>query len=306
MLHEDLIQVDIGRHDTGVVGNKDKTSISFTINKNPDIAVPEEGYFYIDGIRGNAAYETFYYTEGDLIPAFIEGTKDISDGVTLGKDDNELVFLVDGELKTIDLSKLEKGKKYSAAEIVQAITDEFDAQNLPLAVSLGRKGNLRISYKRMGLHRIEQVTGSARNELFFIEHAAKRTSNERDIRVSSFEGDRLSVYSPRFSTSLLGINSICISTVKNAEKATNRLKEAIRKVSDMRSTFGAIQNRFEHTVNNNLNKHENLQAAESRIRDADISKEMVDFSNLSIIQQAGQAVLAQANQSRNAMLALLG
>ena len=306
VLHEDLIQVDIGRHDTGVVGNKDKTSISFTINKNPDIAVPEEGYFYIDGIRGNAAYETFYYTEGDLIPAFIEGTKDISDGVTLGKDDNELVFLVDGELKTIDLSKLEKGKKYSAAEIVQAITDEFDAQNLPLAVSLGRKGNLRISYKRMGLHRIEQVTGSARNELFFIEHAAKRTSNERDIRVSSFEGDRLSVYSPRFSTSLLGINSICISTVKNAEKATNRLKEAIRKVSDMRSTFGAIQNRFEHTVNNNLNKHENLQAAESRIRDADISKEMVDFSNLSIIQQAGQAVLAQANQSRNAMLALLG
>lgn len=306
VLHEDLIKVGIGKHQTGVAGNKDNVSISFTINRDPDVAVPEEGYFYIDGIRGNAAYETFYYTEGDLIPAFIEGTKDIRDGVTLGKDDNELVFLVDGEMKTVKLSALKKGIKYSAAEIVQAITDEFDAQKLPLAVSLGRKGNLRISYKRMGLHRIEQVTGSARNKLFFEEHSAKRMSKERDIRVSSFEGDRLSVYSPRFSTAMLGINSICISTIKNAEKATNRLKEAIRKVSDMRSTFGAIQNRFEHTVNNNLNKHENLQAAESRIRDADISKEMMDFSNLSIIQQAGQAVLAQANQSRNAMLTLLG
>lgn len=186
------------------------------------------------------------------------------------------------------------------------LADSFKDQGVPLGVELTKKGNLKVSFTRMGNHTIEKVTGSARNELFFIEHAAKRTSNERDIRVSSFEGDRLSVYSPRFSTSLLGINSICISTVKNAEKATNRLKEAIRKVSDMRSTFGAIQNRFEHTVNNNLNKHENLQAAESRIRDADISKEMVDFSNLSIIQQAGQAVLAQANQSRNAMLALLG
>lgn len=305
-LHEDLIEVDIGRHDTGIVGNKDKVSLSFTITKNEDIATPVEGYFYIDGIRGNAAYETFYYTEGELIPAFIEGTKDISNGVTLGDDDKELVFLVDGEMKTVDLSALTKGKHYSAREIVDAITAEFEKQKLPLAVSISQKGNLRISYKRMGAHRIEQVTGSAREELFFQESSANRLNKERDIRVSSFEGDRLSVYSPRFSTAMLGVNSICISTVKNAEKATNRLKAAIQKVSDMRSTFGAIQNRFEHTVNNNLNKHENLQAAESRIRDADMSNEMVDFSNLSIIQQAGQAILAQANQSRQGMLSLLG
>lgn len=304
-LHEDLIEVDIGRHNTGVVGNKDKTSISFTLTKNPDVATPVEGYFYIDGIRGNAAYETFYYTEGDLIPAYIEGTKDITKGVTLGENDNELVFMVDGEMKTIDLSKLEKGKKYSAKEIIETITKEFEAQKLPLAVSLSRRGTIRISYTRMGLHRIEQVTGSARNELFFLESSAKRLNKERGIRVSSNEGDRIEVYSPRFSTCMLGINSICVSTVKNAEKATNRLKEAITKVSEMRNTFGAIQNRIEHTINNNRNKEENTQAAESRIRDADISNEMVEFSNLSIIQQAGQAILAQANQSRQGMLSLL-
>ncbi len=305
VLHDNLIEADIGRHDTQVIGNKDAVSMSFTITHNPDIATPVEGYFYIDGIRGNAAYETFYYTEGELIPAYIEGTKDISGGVVLGEHDNELVLLVDGEIKKVDLSKLEKGKTISAAEIINTITEQFKDQGLPLAVALGKKGNLRISFDRMGNHTIEQVTGSAREELFFEEHAAKRPSREREIRISSFEGDRLSVYSPRFSTTMLGINSCCISTVKYAEKATNRLKEAIKKVADMRSTFGAIQNRFEHTVNNNLNKHENLQAAESRIRDADISDEMVEFSNLNIIQQAGQAVLAQANQSRNAMLSLL-
>lgn len=210
-------------------------------------------------------------------------------------------------MKSVDLSGLPKGKTISADEIIRTITKSFENENppLPLAVSLGRKGNLRISFKRMGLHRIEQVTGSARDKLFFLESTKKRLPNEREIRVSSNEGDRIEVYSPRFSTTMLGINSICVSTVKNAEKATNRLKEAIKKVSDMRNTFGAIQNRIEHTINNNRNKEENTQAAESRIRDADVSTEMVEFSNLSIIQQAGQAVLAQANQSRNAMLSLL-
>lgn len=305
-LHEGLIEVDIGRHDTGVWGNKDKVSISFTMTKNPDIATPVEGYFYIDGIRGNAAYETFYYTEGELIPAYITGTKDISKGVVLGEDDNELLFLVDGEIQKIDLSMLEKGRRYSAEEIVQTITDQFEEQGLHLAASITQRGALKISYDRMGLHTIEQVTGSARNELFFEEHSAKRLNRDRQIRVSSNEGDWIEVYSPRFSTAMLNINSICISTIENAEKATNRLKEALKMVSDMRSTFGAQQNRIEHTINNNRNKEENTQAAESRIRDADISNEMVEFSNLSIIQQAGQAVLAQANQSRNLLLSLLG
>lgn len=304
-LHEDMINVDIGRHQTDIWGNMDDVSLSFTITKDPDVATPVEGYFYIDGIRGNAAYESFYYTEGELIPAYITGTKDISGGVTLGKDDNELVFLVDGKMQKVDLSDLEKGKKYAAEDFIQTLTNKFKEQGLELAASITDKGSLKISYKKMGAHRIEQVTGSARDILFFEEHAKKRPHREREIRVSSNEGDRIEVYSPRFSTSMLGINSICISTIENAEKATNRLKRAIEKVSEMRNTFGAIQNRIEHTINNNRNKEENTQAAESRIRDADISKEMMEFSALSIIQQAGQSILAQANQSRNAMLTLL-
>lgn len=304
-LHEGLIEVDIGRHKTDIYGNMDDVSLSFTITKNPDIAVPHEGYFYIDGIGGNAAYETFYHTVGELIPAYIIGTKNIEKGVVLGEDDNKMVFEVDGVEQTVDLSMFEKGVTISAEDIVKELTKQFEADGVPLAAEVTKKGFLKISHKRMGKHTIEKVTGNARDALFYTEHVDKREKKNPYIRVSSSENDRIDLYSPHFSTTMLRINSCCVSTIKNAEKATERLKAAMSKVSEMRTNFGALQNRIEHTINNNQNKEENTQAAESRIRDADIAKEIMAYSNQSIIQQAGQAVLAQANHARESMLALL-
>jgi len=80
---------------------------------------------------------------------------------------------------------------------------------------------------------------------------------------------------------------------------------AIEKVSEQRSTMGAVQNRLEHTIANADNTSENLQAAESRIRDVDMADEMVKYSKSSILQQAGQSMLAQANQSTQGVLSLL-
>lgn len=309
LFHENMIEVDVGRiNNPDIVGNKDSVSISFNITRNPDLATLEEGYFYIDGIRGNAAYETFYYTEGELIPAYIVGTKDISDGVVLGKDDNKLVFEVDGVECPVDLTELIEnagGKKISAKDIAEQITAQFRDQNVPAAANITPEGYLRISHQRMGKHVIEKVTGSARDELFYLEHQDKKEYKEKYVKLSAADNDRIELYNPQFSTMMLNINSICISGTKYAEKATNRLKDAITAVSQIRSTFGALQNRLEHAINNNQNKEENMSAAESRIRDTDIATEMVQFSNLGIIQQAGQAVLAQANQSRNMVLALL-
>jgi flagellin len=80
---------------------------------------------------------------------------------------------------------------------------------------------------------------------------------------------------------------------------------AIANVSSARSTFGAVQNRLEHTLNNLTSYQENLQASESRIRDVDMAKEMVNFTKLQILSQAGTAMLAQANQSSQSVLTLL-
>lgn len=83
------------------------------------------------------------------------------------------------------------------------------------------------------------------------------------------------------------------------------VNKALTTVSLQRSTLGAIQNRLEHTISNADNTAENLQSAESRIRDLDMAKEMVSYSKSSILQQAGQSMLAQANQATQGVLSLL-
>jgi flagellin len=83
------------------------------------------------------------------------------------------------------------------------------------------------------------------------------------------------------------------------------IDEAIKNVSNARSTFGAVQNRLEHRLNNLATYQENLVASESRIRDVDMASEMVNFTKLGILQQAGTSMLAQANQSPQNVLSLL-
>ncbi len=91
-----------------------------------------------------------------------------------------------------------------------------------------------------------------------------------------------------------------------AQKAITQIKAALAKVSKQRSDLGAIQNRLEHTIKNLDNVVENTTAAESQIRDTDMASEMVKFSNNNILAQAGQAMLAQANQSNQGVLSILG
>ena len=83
------------------------------------------------------------------------------------------------------------------------------------------------------------------------------------------------------------------------------IQTAIDKVSTQRSTLGALQNRLEHTINNLDTTAENTQAAESRIRDTDMADEMVKFSKNNILSQAGQSMLAQANQQTQGVLSLI-
>jgi flagellin len=91
-----------------------------------------------------------------------------------------------------------------------------------------------------------------------------------------------------------------------ATDAIDIIADAIQKVSTQRSALGAVQNRLEHTIKNLDNVVENTTAAESQIRDTDMATEMVTYSNANILAQAGQAMLAQSNQSNQGVLSLLG
>lgn len=109
-------------------------------------------------------------------------------------------------------------------------------------------------------------------------------------------------------SALTGVTSEALTTHVSgaaAQSAITSIQSSITKLSTLRSKLGAIQNRLEHTVANLDNISENTQSAESRIRDTDMAEEMVQYSKNNILQQAGQSMLAQANQANQGVLSLL-
>ena len=112
---------------------------------------------------------------------------------------------------------------------------------------------------------------------------------------------------PAVTVSTTGyVTSTSVSTQAKAQSAISQIKSAISSLNETRAKLGAIQNRLEHTINNLNNVVENTTAAESQIRDTDMASEMVRYSNNNILAQAGQSMLAQANQSNQGVLSLLG
>lgn len=101
------------------------------------------------------------------------------------------------------------------------------------------------------------------------------------------------------------IAKVATDTAEKAQSSISLVQTAITALSKMRSKLGAVQNRLEHTVANLDNISENTQSAESRIRDTDMAEEMVTYSKNNILQQAGQSMLAQANQANQGVLSLL-
>ena len=127
------------------------------------------------------------------------------------------------------------------------------------------------------------------------------------LQVGANEGQTMSFSIGNMSSTALGVNEskVNVSTQTSAMESLANIDEAIGKVSKQRSLLGAVQNRLEHTIANLDNTAENLQAAESNIRDVDMAEEMVTMSKFNILQQAGQSMLAQANQSTQGVLSLL-
>ncbi len=107
------------------------------------------------------------------------------------------------------------------------------------------------------------------------------------------------------TSTAIGVGSVDISTLKGAQNAIKTVKTAIDTVSTQRAELGAIQNRLEYTINNLDTSSENIQAANSRIRDTDMAKMMMEYTKVNVVTQSAQAMLAQANQQPQSVLQLL-
>ena len=132
------------------------------------------------------------------------------------------------------------------------------------------------------------------------------TFTGKSLQVGSLSGQSIGISISNMNASSLAVNDLTVSSFSDAGEAMSKIQAAIDLVSTQRSKLGALQNRLEHTINNLDTTAENTQSAESRIRDTDMASEMVQYSKNNILSQAGQSMLAQANQSNQGVLSLLG
>ena len=228
---------------------------------------------------------------------------DATNGITVsatkaGVNTNKLTF---GNTGTVGVSiaangdvsvNLQAGKKYTSAEINSMLSDagaemtvSFDGEKTDAA--LAASGTT-------GAHTLAGGAGLATGGGLKLQIGdTAEAFNQLTVKVGSM------------SSKSLGIGAIDVSTQDGAEASIQLIKDAINQVSSTRGDLGAIQNRLEHTINNLSVTTENMTAAESRIRDVDMAKEMMDFTKNNILTQASQAMLAQANQLPQGVLQLL-
>ncbi len=219
-----------------------------------------------------------------------------------GNDQRSITFATTG---TVGVTKaangnitvgLEAGKEYTASEINKMLSDA----DAGMTVSFdGKKQSTDIDGS--------DTTGST---ILTLSGGAGLSSGgglQLQIGASADDADKITVQIGKMDTaSLLGTDTLDMSTPDAANAAITKINAAIEKVSEQRAGLGATQNRLEQTIENLSTTAENMSAAESRIRDVDMAKEMTNFTKFSILSQASQAMLAQANALPQGVLQLLG
>ncbi|MFJ7669485.1 flagellin [Lysinibacillus sp. NPDC097195] len=151
----------------------------------------------------------------------------------------------------------------------------------------------------------KEITRISTDTEFNTQKLLNGSFNGKTFHIGANEGQKITVSVGKMSASALGLSGLSISSQGAADTAITTINTAITNVSDARSSLGAVQNRLEHTINNLGATSENLTAAESRIRDTDMAKEMMGFTKNNILMQAAQSMLAQANQQPQGVLQLL-
>ena len=253
-------------------------------------------------INGNLSGKEI--TEGTLTKGV--GTADMSNKFTI--DQGELAKLGEGNFEfkitvdspgananvTIDLidkSQFNGGKEYVMDSITLDNVDTTQAGSESFKI-----GGIDIEINPNNLESGATVK--------FI-NTAEKTSDGVSLQVGANKDQMIGVSMENMRSRELGLGGIGVGTAADSQEAIERLDVAIERVSAQRADLGAAQNRLEHTIASTDNTAENLQAAESRIRDVDMAKEMMNLTRLNVLQQASQSMLAQANQAPQQVLSIL-
>ena len=221
---------------------------------------------------------------------------------------------------TLDVAAASGGNMSAVAtSLADAINDAIDTANAAsgkqdgeegflkdVSVTVTKDGKLTISSDSGPVTLTNRAGKTGVTDLGLSEAQTDAAgSGGMTFQIGANKGQQLTFGVKDMRTAALGISGVDISTQTGAASALTKLDTAIKSVSSERSNLGAVQNRLEHTINSLGTSSENLTAAESRIRDVDMAKEMTLFKKNDILNQAAQAMLAQANQQPQAVLQLL-
>lgn len=251
-------------------------------------------------------------TSGNLA---VEGTIVISSAVA-GKA-GEITFIGDEDLlKALSLSQIQESKEN---RFTVTVTDAHSGDSVANASVTGNllvgivHENVDVEFNSMadvtvswsttdGKWSFEQISSGTTDAFTTYIHLADNTTV---FQIGANEGEDMGVDLGDMSVRSLGIHRVLVTDRESAARSISIIDGAIDKVSSQRAKLGAYQNRLEHTINNLTTASQNLTAAESRIRDLDMAQEMMNFTKLQILMQAGNAMLAQANTLPQAVLQLL-
>ena len=256
-------------------GDENKTDITNTVYSKPQMSLVEaamaSGSTLTAGTMSAAGVTKYTFSTGLAEGSTWGGKKVVADSATAGAGEIKLA-----DAKTAELAAMNKViTTYSSEMGINAITLK-DGEN-----NVQSKANTFTYHDSVSLSLHVGADAEGTNKI--------------SLEVASMNSDSL------------GIKGLKVSgkTSLQATGAIDTISDAVSRVSKQRSALGAVQNRLEHTISNLDNVAENTTSAESRIRDTDMAKEMVEYSKNNILMQAGQSMLSQANQSNQGVLSLL-
>ena len=255
----------------------------------------KSGYAIADGVTLYAEGDTkkTELNQNTLKAALDAGKKvykDVGGKATLAVKDTDYAYVT----KLYD----ETGKALSAEDALKAVTKQPDTK-----FYANDKGKAAGGFEvKNATSTYDETTNKGSIQQFDVNG---KLSFNLHVGADSSTDNKISVDIDSMSAAGIGVKGLKVDTEEDATGAIDRISDAIQKVSSQRSSLGAVQNRLEHTINNLDNVVENTTSAESRIRDTDMAKEMVNYSKNNILAQAGQSMLAQANQSNQGVLSLL-
>lgn len=299
----------------------DRAAIQTEVNKlNEEIdriasTTNFNGKKLLDGSIGAGATSIAGYDKTLDLATTAKATVTSVNGVD-AKATDTVIATVAGTEVTFTTTDTDGNATTKVVDIANVLTDKETGGTFTAAT--GKQGVIDLT--SVGLGRIEftaqDATATAANlatdiQTFF--NAAQTVAGtpgaggslQLQVGDSTDSAQKVSVDISSMSSSSLGVGGLDVSSQSAATASIDKVKNAINAVSTQRAKLGATQNRLEHTINNLGTTSENLTAAESRIRDVDMAKEMMTFSKNNILSQAAQAMLAQANQQPQGVLQLL-